>query len=435
MQPFRFIHAADLRLDHLPAEVDWNHPEVSLVAEECTMTAFRRIVEAAVCEDVDFVLLTGRVFDDAVHSVKSETRFIQGCERLAGHGIDVYILCEEPGGGNEFPSLPENSHLLSDVGGSVLIRRDEDVLASLVICKDGTTPAIAKRSEPIFKLIADYSREYRVLQDDSDGASLPDEPEWEYEYVTDHDSVRREPGAALPQKTDQTDSKYCFPVVGTTRVTEFDEHGVTHFPGSAQGLSATESGGRGCTLVEVDADGESQLTFVPAASLRYETLEIAIQAETSHEDFFARLAEILQNIERSAADEAWIITWRMAGAGPLAELADDEDFRATVELAIHDAFPGDPSLVYSAGAVAGDEVAIPPAAVGELQASFLEHLDQLRRLEDGESEEVLQPEIEAEGVWSARLQDLRESIDADRIDAAAAQWGQIWFAETMEESA
>ena len=64
MQPFRFIHASNLLLDH-----DFRFPRspsdvLDSLTEDCTQAAFQQIVETALAENVDFLLLAGNSFSN-----------------------------------------------------------------------------------------------------------------------------------------------------------------------------------------------------------------------------------------------------------------------------------------------------------------------------------------------------------------------------------
>ena len=92
MQPFRFIHAANLLLDHQLQQIDYADPHLTAIAEDSTLAAFRQLVRTAVDEQVDFLLLTGNCFDAADQSLLAEIALLRGLEELDEQGIDVYIV-------------------------------------------------------------------------------------------------------------------------------------------------------------------------------------------------------------------------------------------------------------------------------------------------------------------------------------------------------
>ena len=88
----RFIHTADLHLDSpflgltaMPTSL-WERVHSS------TFTAFQKIVDDAINLQVDFVLISGDIYDRDQHSIAATDFFTQQCERLNRARIPVYLL-------------------------------------------------------------------------------------------------------------------------------------------------------------------------------------------------------------------------------------------------------------------------------------------------------------------------------------------------------
>lgn len=60
---FRFIHATNLRLDQPLTGAGALSADDRSIVEDATLTAFTRIVDACLQNDVDFLLLTGDCFE------------------------------------------------------------------------------------------------------------------------------------------------------------------------------------------------------------------------------------------------------------------------------------------------------------------------------------------------------------------------------------
>ncbi len=86
-----FIHAADL---HLGApfrglralSTKWANRLLTAIPE-----SYDRIIDAAIAREVDFVVMSGDIFDDARPSYGDYLHFFSGLERLDEAGIPVYL--------------------------------------------------------------------------------------------------------------------------------------------------------------------------------------------------------------------------------------------------------------------------------------------------------------------------------------------------------
>jgi exonuclease SbcD len=92
MKQISFIHAADLHLDspmvglkHLPANIFTR-------AKESTFIALRKLTEAAIKLQVDFVIIAGDLFDGEDRSLRAQSRFRTEMLKLAEQDIPVYIV-------------------------------------------------------------------------------------------------------------------------------------------------------------------------------------------------------------------------------------------------------------------------------------------------------------------------------------------------------
>src|SRR5699024_3332473 len=86
-----FIHAADLHLDS-PFKGLANIPEhIFSDVLESIYEALGRLVQAAIDMEVDFVLLSGDLFDNERQSLKAQITLRNAFEKLKSHEIHVYL--------------------------------------------------------------------------------------------------------------------------------------------------------------------------------------------------------------------------------------------------------------------------------------------------------------------------------------------------------
>ena len=88
----KFIHAADLHLDS-PFKSRTKMPNSDLeVLMESTYNSVTRMIDFAIRESVDFIVLSGDIFDQSNRSLKSEIFLKQAFNRLREKNIFVYMI-------------------------------------------------------------------------------------------------------------------------------------------------------------------------------------------------------------------------------------------------------------------------------------------------------------------------------------------------------
>lgn len=136
MPKFRFIHTADLHLGSI-LHISGNNltEEISNISVEATFEAFKRICDAAVDREVDFLLISGDLYDREARSVRANSFFAKQCETLNEHGIKVYVIA-----GNHDP-MSEQKNELFDLPSNVKIFSSDAPETEIVKNKNGIETA------------------------------------------------------------------------------------------------------------------------------------------------------------------------------------------------------------------------------------------------------------------------------------------------------
>ena len=116
----KFIHTADL---HLGSRIQINKAydsELDLGYKNAVYNSFNKIIEAAIKNEVDFLVISGDVFDNESRSVKATRYFKEKCEKLKENGINIYLI-----NGNHDPYRREGE--LLELPDNVKICDTEDV--------------------------------------------------------------------------------------------------------------------------------------------------------------------------------------------------------------------------------------------------------------------------------------------------------------------
>lgn len=122
MSPIRILHTADVHLDSPLRSLALRDPELRDRVRTASRTALARIVDTALAEDVDAVLVAGDLFDGAERSARTAAFLTLQLERLREGGIRVFHIkgnhdAENPLTGEA--SLPDNVHVFDGRGGKV----------------------------------------------------------------------------------------------------------------------------------------------------------------------------------------------------------------------------------------------------------------------------------------------------------------------------
>ena len=239
--PFRFVHSGDFHLEQPLMGVADVPDHLRDLFLDAPYDGARRVFEAAVAEDADFVLLSG----DIVHPAKTGPRgplfLVEQFTRLAARGIDVYWAGGPADPPEAWPAavrLPENVHLFPQ--GHV-----EEVLAS-------------GKAGPLARLAGVSRGPQRPLRPGDFHA----DPGGLYTIAIAHGDA--EPAALQCRGLD-----YWALGGRHDRSTPQSSPIVIHYSGSPQGRWPRELGIHGCTLVQVDAQRQTHTSLIPTDAVRW----------------------------------------------------------------------------------------------------------------------------------------------------------------------
>src|SRR5690606_39288650 len=91
MGNIRFIHTADLHLGSPFSGMKGLKKDQWQWVKDSTYAAFDRLIDYAIKEMPDFVLIAGDIYDGEDRSIRAQHRFQQGMERLADAGVPVVL--------------------------------------------------------------------------------------------------------------------------------------------------------------------------------------------------------------------------------------------------------------------------------------------------------------------------------------------------------
>ncbi|UQD51317.1 DNA repair exonuclease [Bacillus methanolicus] len=291
MKEVTFIHAADLHLDSPMTGLKHLPKQIFLRLQESTFHAFRKLIDAALTFNVDFVILAGDLYDGENRSLRAQTRFRKEMERLLERNIPVYIVHgnhDHLGGMWPHFQMPDNVHIFKEHVESKDFQKS-----------DGTTVRLYGFSYPdrhVFdRMITQYKREegadfhIGILHGYHEGSS-------------DHGKYAPFHLKELLEK--QFDYWALGHIHKRSILSEFPP---VLYPGNIQGRNKKETGIKGCYFVSL-TEHDASLQFVETSDVIWED----VKTDAEHIDSVHELYEFC----RKTMEE-----YRREGIGTLLHLS------------------------------------------------------------------------------------------------------------------
>ncbi|CAG7624668.1 putative metallophosphoesterase YhaO [Paenibacillus solanacearum] len=304
MVSFRFLHTADLHLDSPFRGLSKLPEPLRGKVRESTFRALDRLVALAERERVDFVLISGDVYDAKDRSLRAQLRFQQALETLAGQGIPVYVIH-----GNHDP-MQDGYAARFTLPDTVCVFGCEAVESRVATNKEGQ--ALCRISGISFARAAvtdNLSHGFRPWEDGL------------YHIGMLHTNVDGDPQhdnyapCSLHDLTVRGVDYWALGHVHTRQVMR--ERPWVVYPGNAQGRHIRETGARGCYVVEVSSSGDTGLTFHPLDEVRWLMRTVSIAGLETEQQLMDALEEAIEAAREAAEGRTALVRLVLTGRGPL----------------------------------------------------------------------------------------------------------------------
>jgi len=419
----RFLHAADLHIDSPLRGLDRYAGAPVERLRTATRQAVERLVDKALGEVVDFVLLAGDIYDRDWQDFRTGLFFREQMVRLGRAQIPVFIV-------------QGNHDAASVISRQLTLPPNVTVFSSRM----AETHRVERLS------VAIHGRSFRNRAEDADLVpSYPDPVSGWFNIGLLHTSLTGRAGHDPYAPTDLATlaaKGYDYWALGHVHAREVvAESPRIVFPGNLQGRHANETGPKGCELVSVTA-GRIEGEFVPLDLVRWGQVTVSLdgsdRVEALGEAFRAALAPLLMG----AGDRLHAVRVSLAGCTGLQTLEAERP--GTLDAEVRAAAQDLPEAEVWIEQVRLDlstpmdriEAAKRQDAVGELVrlvdsiGGDPAALDALVRAELGGLLGALPPEVAASDlprlddphVWPALLRDAEATVLA-RLAAAGSQAG------------
>ena len=312
MQPFRFVHAADLHIDSPFKGLREVNPAIAERLRESTYDAFKQLVTFSIESRADFLLVAGDIYDGADRSVRAQLRFREGVRRLSEFGIQTFAAHgnHDPLDGWQ-PSLesPDSLHVFGAEPEWVeAARSDGTVLAQIQGVSYPTREVrdnLAREFTPppmpgLFSIgLLHCNVGGNTGHDDYAPCSIDDLIATGLDYwALGHVHSAQQLGDGSP---------------------------CVVYPGNTQGRHPNERGERGCYLVEVGPAGGVTLTFHPLDVVRWERQDVDIVGVRDVDGVLEAVSRAVQNLRVEAGGRDVICRLSLTGRGPVHEELHRDD--------------------------------------------------------------------------------------------------------------
>ena len=301
MSKFKFIHAADLHIESPYKGVAKMNKALGEALVEHGIKSYEALIQSALDNAVDFLLIAGDSFDSQSGSLSAQYRFVRGLEKLSNAHIPVYIIC-----GNHDPLKSWSEHLKLPEN---VVLFEADKVQQHSVSKEGKTIA------EIYGVSFGEREEYRNL-----AAEFHKKDQAEFSIGLLHGTIAGNE-AHMP---------YCPFDMDTLRASNMDYWALGHihkreviseqnpmvvYPGNIQGRHFNETGEKGCSLVEVTHGKVSSHTFLPLSNVVYKYIDMNVSGMESTSDFFAAIEEIKE--KQIETKRAFLLRIRLQGKSDL----------------------------------------------------------------------------------------------------------------------
>ena len=316
----RFLHAADV---HLDSPCSSRSETVRHRLRDASRLAFRRLVDLALSERVDVVLIAGDLFDDERLSFHTERFLLEQLHRLDTEAIPVVYAT-----GNHDPGRAGLRSIELPWPGNVTIARDRTPVR-IAIERAGSEA----EDRELLGMVTATGHETATERGDL-STVFPTPGGRLAEIAVLHTQVVDSPGSAAHQSyaPSQLDglrgSGHDYWALGHVhKRSVLCEHPGIHYPGNLQGRTHGERGAKGCLLVDVKPGAPAAVEFKKLALIQWEDVGIRDPSHaTTLDALIETIAEGWDGVTGGDTETDWIGRIRISGTTPLwRELSRDAD--------------------------------------------------------------------------------------------------------------
>jgi len=306
MKAFSFIHTADLHLDSPFKGISEINEEISAELTEATFNTFNKIIDICIEKQVDFLLISGDIYNGADRSLRAQLRFRDGLKRLSDENINAYIVH-----GNHDPldgwsanlKWPQNVHIFKGKAvKKVVVKKSEEEIAQIY--------GISFHKREIKTNLAQKFPEKAPLEKELFTIGML--------HCNIGTNTGHEPYAPCTLR-DLMSRNFDYWALGHihNNVIMRDENPPVIYPGNPQGLHPKETGTKGCFFIRVDEKGEPSCEFIEVGSIRWFVEKLSIGSLNTEEELIQEIENHIDQIRKKANERPAICRIILTGRSVL----------------------------------------------------------------------------------------------------------------------
>lgn len=392
----KFIHTADI---HLGKKLSYNgNPDEQLLSlfNNAGQKALKRMVDLALTEEVDFIIVAGDLYDREARSVKSSRFFLEQCQLLKKKGIKLYIISgnHDPAGRKKEPfELPDNVFFFSSEEVEIEDFYKNDKLKARILGQSYRQKFEARSMYNFYTPEDDAVFNLGILHTGLDADNRRYVPVNKSELLTKEDI-------------------HYWALGHIHQFEKISEEPAVYYPGTIQGRDINEYGDKGALVVEVDEHLKIKTKFHSLAAVLFKNIVIDLEKYQNLNNLSAlerilteQINKIIEEIENLNSKseyevESYIIRFLVKGRSKIHQYIDDKiEVEESLLAELRKQFSGQKPYIWPHSLVLRTAAPLPNLAEIKEKNSLFKEVDQI-------------------------FKELMEAEDLDR--ELKDEWGKIW---------
>jgi len=318
MSSFRFIHCSDLHIDSPFKGLVFEKPELAKNIRASTSQAFQNIVQLAIKEKVDAVVIAGDIYDSKDKSLQAQFKFLKGLTELSDAGIPSFLVH-----GNHDPldsrfatlKWPDLVTVFSGDGVECHdLQRDGKVLARI---QGMSYPTREVRENLALQFEPHSGAGFGIGVLHANVGGNPDHDD--YAPCSIEDLVSR--------KMDY----WALGHIHAFKVLRADDPAIV-YSGNTQARHKNETGIKGCCLVTLNPNASPAIQFVAVDSVRFVCATLNVGSARTLDDVIESVQSQCEEISAGAEGRDALIHLTLTGRTPMhGELLRERDVEDLIE--------------------------------------------------------------------------------------------------------
>lgn len=299
MTSFRFIHCSDLHIDSPFKGFSAINPDWAERLRQAPLQSFLNIVDLAVREQVDAVIIAGDVFDGEDKSLQAQFKFRSGLQTLSDHNIPSFIAH-----GNHDPLNSWSTTLSWPEGVTVF---PGSGVQSFPVVKEGRTLAhIYGTSFPERDVFDNLTLQFERKQDSGFAVAVL------HANVGGHPDHDPYAPCSVEDLVVRGMDYWALGHIHTRSVMR-KGHPAIVYCGNSQGRHFKETGPRGCCLVTLNEGVLPDVRFVATDTLRFVEHTVDVSSCASLDAVVEEMVRQCQTLLDQAEGRSLVVRQTMTG--------------------------------------------------------------------------------------------------------------------------